>query len=368
MSQLDSDEIEKLLFLVEGNPTVGRLVENTFAGFSRQEKRRRLVVRAEADMFVCMKNIFASENFDDIILREYAGLDDANKDIYRYVAALESAGVHVHRQLVIRLLGIPADTIGAVLNALTDIVTEYNIDEKEHIYGWKGRHPVIDLIITKYKFNEPAKIIDLFDKVIDNIVPTYDIEIRSIRELCNVEHGISSLPDRKVQNRLLRKMMSIAPGERVPRHRLIRNLIEIGDFDQAQTEIRIFEKDFKADGPVARYKVNVLVERAIRTPGLMQEDRLVILERARQEAISSVRRYEFTPQVFAAYAEVGFQIFRLANRTEVFDAAMAELKEAENRIGDPQVTRIIRRFQRRMAGQAVEDSSESGSNSLGSNG
>lgn len=367
LSRLDADEIEKLLSLVERNRVVQRLVEDTFAGFSRQEKRRRLVERAEADMFVCMRNIFASETFDDIILREYADLADPDhpsrgegyQEIYRYVAALESAGVHVHRQLVIRLLGIPAETIAAVLDALTDIVTEYTIDEKEHIYGWKGRHPVIDLIITRYKFNEPGKIIDLFEKVIDNIVPTYDIEIRSIRELCNLDYGIARIPEKRVQNRLLRKMTSIAPGERVPRHRLIRNLIDMGEFDQAQTEIRIFEKDFRSDGPVARYKINLMVARAVRTPGLMQEDRVVILEQARAEAVAAIRRYEYTPQVFGAYADVGFEIFRLTGRTDVFDAAIGELKEAENRIGDPQVTRIIRRFQRRIAGESVEGSDTS---------
>ena len=42
--------------------------------------------------------------------------------------------------------------------------------------------------------------------------------------------------------------MSIAPSERVPRHRLIRNLIDAGAYDKADTEIRIFEKDFGADG------------------------------------------------------------------------------------------------------------------------
>ena len=46
------------------------------------------------------------------------------------------------------------------------------------------------------------------------------------------------------QNVLLRKMMSIAPAERVPRHRLIRNLIELNEFDRAETEIRLFQHDF----------------------------------------------------------------------------------------------------------------------------
>jgi hypothetical protein len=268
---------------------------------------------------------------------------------------LENAGVRVHRQLVIRLLGIAASAIAAILEGLMDIVTEYTISDKEHIYGWTGRHPVINAIITKFKFNDIQKLIDLFDKVIDCISPTYDIEIRSIRELCNVENGIGRIPDKKVQNRLLRKMMSVAPGERVPRHRLIRNLIEIGEFDQAQTEIRIFDKDFGSDGPVARYKINLLVARATRTSGLMREDRVVILEKAREEAVRITQRFQYTPQVFAAFCEVGLELFRLTGNATVYGEAIEAMKEAESRIGDPQVTNMVRQFERQFAGQQIED-------------
>ena len=357
MSRLDNDEIGKLLVLVDNNTTIGKLVENTFAGFSRQEKRRRLVERCEADMFVCMRNIFASESFDDIILREYAALPPVNQDVYRVVAALESSGVRPHRQMIIRLLDINMSSIVAVLDGLVDIITEYPVNEKLHIYGWRGRHQVISNIITRYKYSDIDSIIRLFENVIDNIIPTYDIEIRNVRELCNTNTGIPRIPDKTVQNKLLRMMISVAPGERVPRHRLIRNLIELTEFEQAQTEIRIFDKDFGNDGPVARYKINMMVARATKTSGIMLEDRLAILEQAQEVAIGIIKRYSYTPQVFAAYCEVGFEIFRLSGRMDVFEDAMVELKEAENRTGDPEVTRIIRRFERRIAGQRIVETS-----------
>ena len=248
-----------------------------------------------------MKNIFASEKFDDIILREYAELGDEYRAVYRIVAALETMGIRVHRQLVMRLLGIQADAIMGVLNGLADIVTEYTIDRREHIYGWKGRHQVINGIVSKYKFNNAEDRIKLFDLVIDNTYPTYDIELRSIRELCNIETGLATIADKETQNRLLRKMISVAPGERVPRHRLIKNLIALGKFDQAHTEIRIFEKDFGSDGPVARYSVNLMRARATETPGIMLEDRLVILEEARKLALNVIERFSLTPWVFGAY-------------------------------------------------------------------
>lgn len=228
LSKVDGAEIERLISLVDTNIDLARIVETGFSGFSRAEKRRRLTDRCESDMFVCMRNIFASESFDNIMLREYAELKVELQDIYRLVAALETAGVKVHRQLIIRLLGIPMASVMALLENMTDIVSEYTINGRRHIYGWRGRHPVISAIIAKYKFGDIGKIVALYDQIIDTAIPSYDIEVRSLIELCNVYTGIPQLPDKGVQNRLLRKIVSLLPGERVPRHRLIRNLTDMG--------------------------------------------------------------------------------------------------------------------------------------------
>src|ERR1700733_9471711 len=132
-------------------------------------------------------------------------------------------------------------------------------------------------IIAQHKYYHDHSRFALFNKVVEAISPTYDIEIRTIRELCNVETGLATIGDRREQNILLRKMLSVAPRERVPRHRLIRNLISLGEYDQAETEIRLFERDFRLDGPAARYKIDLAVARAVRSPGLMDEDRVVLL-------------------------------------------------------------------------------------------
>ena len=251
MSRLSNQEIDRLLALVDREEEIRRLIERTFAGFSNQERRRRLVDRCSSDMFVCLRNIFASESFDDIILREYADLPPEYQDVYKFVAALENAGVRVHRQMVIRLLGIDINNLASMLLNMTDIVNESAIDEKMGIFSWRGRHAVITAIIAEYKFGDEDAWERLFDLVIENISPTYDIEIKSLRDMCNTETGVARFTSKDVQNRLLRRMMSVAPGERIPRHRLIRNLIDDLDFDQAETEIRIFENDFGRDGPVA---------------------------------------------------------------------------------------------------------------------
>lgn len=354
LSQLSGEEIERLIQLVDVNAAVKRLIEPQFNGFSRTEKRRRLADRCEADMFVCLRSIFASENFDDIILREYADLAPNLQDIYRYVAAMENAGVKVHRQLLIRMLNIPASAIASALDGLTDIISEYDVNERESIYAWRARHSVIANIITRYKFSDTEKVIALFEQVIRNLQPTYDIEVRTIRELCNVDTGIPSIPEKETQNRLLRMMISSAPGERVPRHRLVRNLIATGDYDRAETEIRVFESDFSLDGPVYRYKVDLMVARASKSPGLMREDRIIILEEGRDLALTGMNRFGLNKSLLAAYAELGIEYYRIVGSYSLFDDAINRLRDAEDKLGDPDINRIISRLTRRLQGKHNE--------------
>jgi SIR2-like domain len=354
LSKVDGAEVERLLSLVDTNADLAKIVETGFSGFSRTEKRRRLTDRCESDMFVCMRNIFASESFDNIILREFADLQEQFQDVYRLVAALENAGVKVHRQLIIRLLGVPMQSTMALLENMTDIVTEYTINDKRHIYGWRGRHPVISAIIAKYKFGETDKVVALYDQVIDTAMPSYDIEVRSLIELCNVYTGIPKLPDKAVQNRLLRKIVSLLPGQRVPRHRLIRNLTDMGHYDQAQTEIRIFETDFKIDAPVTRLKIELMIARATESDGILVEDRLAILDQAKNLAVAGTERHPNSSGVFSAYCKVGINILRYSGERSAFDDAMTKLRKAADRLADPEMSSFIRHFERLEANIQIE--------------
>lgn len=338
VKKLSEFEIENLLNLVDTHPDLQPLVVNSFAGFSRTERKRRLTAKCESDTFVCLKNIFASEQFDDIVLREFADLEPELREIYRLVSAMESAGVNVHRQMVIRLLGIHALSVSASLSNLVDIIHEYTISEREGIYGWRGRHPVITDIITKYKMQDESEYYQLFEQVIDNIIPTYDIEIRTIKQLCDFDSGISRFSDKHLRNKLLRKMISKAPGERIPRHRLIRYLIDINELEKAETEIRLYENDFKQDAAMVRYQVLLLVARAERTKGILDEDRVSILEMAKEKISRVVERYSNNKHLLKTYCDVGLELFKRTGETQPFDEAMKHFKLAEERLGDPEIT------------------------------
>lgn len=354
-SQLSHSEINSLLRLIDQQPTIQALIERKFLGFSKAEQRRRLEDRCGADMFVCLKNIFAFEKIDDIILREYAELPEIYQDIYRTVAAMEAAGVQVHRQLVIRTLGINSASIAQTLENLTDIITEYSIDKKAGLYGWRGRHGVIVQTIADYKFSNENELYDLFENIISNLNPTYRLEIRTLTDLCDRKHGIGRISNRDRQNVLLKKMISLAPAQRVPRHRLIQNHIASRSFDEAETEIRMFEGQMKIDAPVQRYKVTLLSRRASETPGLMKQDRIAIFQKALKMAEQGIAKFSNDKNLYREYCEVAIEYLRLTGDWSAFDAALEEARSAFDRLLDPELSAIVASFETK--GQRIQGGS-----------
>jgi len=345
LSRLSDSEIEALLNLVEAREEVRRLVEPAFGGFSRNERRRRLAQRCDADMFVCLRNIFASTKFDEIILREYAGLTSELQDVYRIVSALESFGVRVHRQLAIRLTSISDMSVAAVLASLDDIVSEYDVEPRKGVYGWRGRHVEISGIIRRHKYNDPNAIVRLLTLFIENVVPSIPMEMWSIREICQGPGGIRSIASQEMQNRLYRKIITELPSEKVPRHRLIQNLIRAGEYDAASAEIRIYEKDFRGDGAILRYRIVLDVHRAQHTPGLMTSDRLAISRSAFEASKDAANRYPNNKYIFFVLADAAKACFRFGGAYDPVEYAVEQLKGAEDRIGDPEIARVRRRLE-----------------------
>lgn len=349
ISRLTSNEINSLLDLLEGQVDIRKLIEDKFLGFSRPERRRRLEDRCGADMFVCMKNIFGFEPIDNIILREYADLPGSYQDIYRTVAAMEASGVRVHRQLVIRTLGIAAQAIAGILENLTGIIDEDTIKKADGLYSWRCRHNLIASIISKYKFADQDELYALFDNIVRNLIPTYGIEIRTIRDMCDIKAGIGRISDLSKRNYLLRRMISLAPGERVPRHRLISNLIEQGQYEECENEIRLFEKELRLDAPVHRYKIKVIIARAINTDGIMDEDRVALVSQAADLARNGIRAFPDDKGSYSIFLEVGLKHLKLTGKWNLFDEALSKARDGEERVMDPELRRIISAYEQMSA-------------------
>lgn len=348
LSKLDQSEISSLLNLVQNKPKIAQLVDRSFRGFTYQEKKRRLTERCDRDFFVCMKNIFANDRIDLIVLKEFSSIPYDFQNIYKYICALESLGVVVHRQLVIRLLSIPVQDLRMILDNLEGLVDEYAIDKRNGIFGWRGRHPVISKIIADYKFSDPDEIFDLLRRTIQTLSPSYDVEISTMRQLCSTDSGIRRVADVGDQNELLRMMISAAPSERVPRHRLIANLIRQGSFSDAETEIRVFENDLRPDGPVRRYKVRLVLERAISAAGLMAEDKAKLLNDAHDSAVGLLERNPNLPHNLRLFADVCLEIYKATGDYDYVDAVRSAMRRAESDTSDPEVTQALVLFEHRL--------------------
>ena len=264
---------------------------------------------------------------------------------------MESAGVRVHRQLVIRTIGVEARAVRRVLDDLDDIIDEYTVSEREGVYGWSVRHPEIARLIAKYKFSDPDEFYGLLDRVVSNLNPSYAIEIKSLEDICS-NAGLGRIIDKSRQNVLLRKMISLAPNLRVPRHRLITNLISLECFDIAETEIRVFEKELKLDGPVQRYKVDLKLGIADKTPAIMNSDRAAFAQEAAALAEAGIARFSEDKNMYRVYLEAGLAYFRHSRNPGLFNTAMKKTLEAQSRILDPDLQRIIS-FNERIAAKVM---------------
>jgi NAD-dependent SIR2 family protein deacetylase len=347
LSTLVDPEIHSLINLVEFNSEIAALVHPSFKSLNRSSQFNSLRRKASADMFVCLKNIFANENLDTILLREFDEIDEPLQECYRYVAALEAVGMKVHRHLLIRMLSIAPEHITSLLAGLTGIVDEYDVDSRDGIFGWRTRHLVIARKIMEYKFSGVAEINELFRQIIENLNPAVLIERQSISYICDSDYGIGRVSDAALRLDLYRRLTEIAPGERVPWHRVIRELLSLDNPspDDVEYAIRDAEAAVGSDAPISRYKVRLLMLRAQVTPGISKGDRMALLRRAYEVASENVARHSWDRHSYRMLCQVAIAMFEKGWDIHLIDEAINRARLAAQQICDPEMDRDIQRFE-----------------------
>jgi hypothetical protein len=344
LSRLGDADIHALINLVDRNHQIANLVQPNFKNLTRQERFARLRERCSADMFVCLTNIFANESLDRILLVEYDELNPAAQEHYRYIAALESVGMRVHRQLVMRMLSLHADQVKPLLLGLLGIVDEFEINPEQGIYGWSTRHTVIARKITEYKFSSLEEITELFRRIIENVNPAVQTELQSIRDLCDTEFGIGRLGESGVRKDLYRRLIAVAPGERIPWHRLIREFLNEGAFEEAEYAIRDAIGAVGADAPIDRYRVRLLLARAEFSSGISPSDRLALLRRAYEAARINIDRHAADKYSYRVLCEVAEEMVQKGESPYIFREAIELMRHGADKILDPEMDRELRRF------------------------
>ncbi len=345
LSRLADSEINSMLNLTRNNKNIDDLIHGQFRKLTRAEQFRALRQKCSADMFVCLKNIFANESLDTILLQEFDDLDEPLQDYYRYVAALEAVGTRVHRQLIIRILKANPERVKYILDGLMGIVDEYDIDNNNGIYGWSTRHIVIARRITDYKFSGLKELTELFEAIIENLNPAERVELQTIRAICDQEYGIGRLADSKTRQSLYRKLIEVAPAERIPWHRLIRELLLEGSLDDTEYVIRNAEEAAGSDAPIDRYRVRLLIVRAQKTVGISDGDRTAMLRRAYEMATRNTERHKADKLSYFMLCDVAVELVSRGDSEYLLDEAIERLRIASDRILDPDIHGRIQHYQ-----------------------
>jgi hypothetical protein len=345
LSQLDREDLGGLLDLLDRNQQIRELVDGRFLNKGRSEQLRVLRERCSADMYVCMKNVFASEELDHILLREFAELAEPEQQVYRHVAALEALGAQVHRQLVIRTLGLDAGTVSEILGGLTDVVSEYDVQPKLGLYGWATRHKEVAKAIARYKYAEQVELERLFDNLIDSLNPSVWMEVASARSLCTDEFGIDRLTNLSIQLELLQRIISLLPGERIPRHRYIRKLIDSDHLSEASSALQEAIGAVGKNPVLGRYDVLLRLRQAETTGGIMDEDRRAMLVDAVSRAQNNLRTYPSDKHSYRTYGDAAAALAAKGGDIEPLRDAMEKVQEAEGTMLDPEITDYRQRIQ-----------------------
>ncbi|QNG36552.1 hypothetical protein F1C76_08085 [Geodermatophilaceae bacterium NBWT11] len=356
ISLLTDGDISEMVNLVDRVASIRQLVNHDFLHLGHKDKIRRLRDRCNADMFVCLKNIFANERLDEILLQEFADLDESSQTVYRHVAVLQSMGGRVHRQLIMRLLGLEAGGVQTLLGQMEEVVDEYDVDVRMGLYGWVTRHDVIAQVIATYKYADQVELLGLLTRLIDGLNPTIHLEMETARSIASHDMGINRLIDVDERVQLLEKLIAKVPGERIPRRRLVRLLIDQGSLDDADRAIQVSRRDLGQDQIIERYRALLAIARAEQKSSLMPEDRLAMVLEAERLIRSCVARSPKDRYNYRVMGQVGEVLYRLSGSLKVLEDAIALMASAEAQIADPDFASERRSLEtklRRLAATAV---------------
>lgn len=341
LSRLSRQEVGRLHRLVLNTPNLTSLIERSFLTKDKHIQEDFLYGKCRADMFVCLKAMFSSESIDEILLKEFANIEQPARDVYRLVCALEAAGAIPHRQMVVRLTGISAEMISTSLQILDGLVEEVDRQTSLGIFCWRTRHEVVARTLSRYKYSNEEELENLLREVASSANPTCYEEARTLREMCNSDRGVRGLSDPEKRIALYRLISERMPSDRVARHRIVKELLDLGRLGDAEAEITRGIEEVGLDGPLQRYKIVLAIDRA-RKPGLLDEDRRAILSATLAEARTAIARFRDNKYMYLALSDAAVELFNLTKDRDYVSEALGKLQEGERLLQDPDFARWIR--------------------------
>ncbi len=349
VGRLSRDELRRLLRVASDNDEVRSLVPASFASLPDEDRLLHLRRTCSSDIFVCLRNIFATGSFDAIILDEFRELDESLQDVYRLVAGLEAISGGSHRQLVLRMLGLRHDSIPNLLDEMDGLLVEAVQGAiVDGVFIWRTRHPQIADIVTRYKYSDPDSHLALVEDFVQHLNPTVDIERNAIRGLCNETLGLDFVRDSEARVRILEQLADRLPDDHVLRHRLVREFLRRGEFAEAESILEKAIDEVGIDPPLLRYRVELYRSKARHEPGLMDEDREALLRWAWAECQTAVNTYSDNWFTYRSLLEVAVDWLELTGEDGWLEQAVDDATEAYSRLFEPNLLRHLQAAERRL--------------------
>lgn len=172
------------------------------------------------------------------------------------------------------------------------------------------------------------------------------IELQSIRAICDTEFGIGRVGDAGIRKKLYQRLIDVAPGERIPWHRLIQELLREGNSEEAEITIKNAVAAVGNDGPIDRFKVRLLVVRARNAKGISSSDRLAMLRRAYEQAMRNIAHHKMDKHSYRVLCDVAVEMIQFGEPPYILDEAIAQMREAASRILDSDLDDTLREYER----------------------
>lgn len=348
LALLDEREIDALVSLIRSEDAIGSLLDSSVVRLSREEQIALIRNKSTADMFVALKYLFASDGLDEIVLHEYAELEEDVQEVYKVASLLEATYAHASRQLILEVLDLDWSHIGLVLDRSKGVLQQKVVDRREGHYVWRTRHPVIAQVIAKYKYVDQDELYFILRKVISCLNSAMLLDRYLVPNLCDTDWGIGRLTDVDRQIKLLEELTERSTN-RVPWHRLI--AIWLGrDLAVAESVIRRATAKVGLDSPIARFEVKLLLAKAERLKGLGTNDYIALVLDAETKAKRSIETWPDNKYSYLSLFDVGEALLEANGNKRVLQEAADQMAAAHDKILDDQLLRWRQRAESRLGG------------------
>lgn len=355
VTNLDDVEISGLVGLLS-NDKIRNSAQQEFLALPQREMHEAIKYKCSKDPFVAMKYLFNKESIDQIILKEFAQLDEDCQDIYKLVAFLESSGAEVHRQMVLRLVHFAVSDLMDKLKILDGIIFETSPNKKNSdIYLWRTRHSVIANIVSKVKFFHPNETEELVRKLIRTSNPTHYIERKTLVNLCQRNSGIYKIPDPQKRIELLKEIVATSPTDRVPRHRIIKEYLDLNELGLAEQALDAARREAGHDAPLKRYEIMIEHQKYKSITGLQSRDLYAILWNCKNLALqaisdsqSDIRLYETAERICESFASDFNEGYHFCELSDLIHQNDSNLLDPEYKPTKDRIHRASQYYQQQM--------------------